>query len=234
MDIYVFTTRTDHHYYFIKKILNTKKIKRIIYETESIRFNYNTKNPFSDRENNFEKKFFKISMKDKKKINQIPYIEISNINYLNLDFIDNKKDNLAIVFGCRKIHKKIFNKFNFGMLNIHRGLTQYYRGLDSEYWPIFFNEFDKLGTTIHKIDNNLDTGDIFYQNKLSLNKKNKIFHLKALTTQIAVDGIIKILDNFDLFKKNSKKQISIGKYYSAMRSSFKKKCFKILDNYLSK
>ncbi len=233
MDIYVFTTRTDHHYYFIKKILNTKKIKRIIYETESIRFNYNTKNPFSDKESNYEKKFFKISMNDKKKINQIPYIEISNINYMNLDFIDNKKDNLAIVFGCRKIHKKIYNKFNFGMLNIHRGLTQYYRGLDSEYWPIFFNEFDKLGTTIHKIDNNLDTGDIFYQNKLSLNKKNKIFHLKALTTQIAVDGIIKILDNFDLFKKNSKKQILIGKYYSAMRSSLKKKCFKILDNYLS-
>ena len=57
--------------------------------------------------------------------------------------------------------KKIYNKFNFGMLNIHKGLTQYYRGLDSEYWPIFFNEFDKLGTTIHKIDNNLDTGDIF-------------------------------------------------------------------------
>ena len=91
-----------------------------------------------------------------------------------------------------------------------------------------------MGTTIHKIDNNLDTGEIFYQNKLSLNKKNKIFHLKALTTQIAVDGIIKILDNFDLFKKNSKKKILIGKYYSAMRSSLKKKCFKILDNYLSK
>ena len=45
-------------------------------------------------------------MKDKKKINQIPYIEISNINYLNLDFIDNKKDNLQLYLDVERFTKK--------------------------------------------------------------------------------------------------------------------------------
>ena len=119
------------------------------------------------------------------------------------------------------------------MLNAHRGLTQYYRGLDSDYWPIYFNDFNNLGTTIHLIDDNLDTGDIFYQKKINLINETKVYQLKALTTNIAVKGFLNILDNYVLCKKNAQKLHDKGKYFSAMERVKKIACAKNLENYLS-
>ena len=233
MKIYVFTTKTLHHYFFLKKISEKLKIEKIFYKIDKIKFKFDTSNPYENYENQFETKYFNVTKSDIEKINQIQFEEINNINNLDLEFLHNQNNNLGIVFGCRKISKKLFSKFNLGMLNVHRGLTQYYRGLDSDYWPIYFNDFKNLGTTIHLIDENLDTGDILYQKKININNETKIYQLKALTTNIAVKGFLSILDNYSLSKKNAQKLNDKGKYFSAMERVKKIACEKNLANYLS-
>lgn len=229
MNIFIFTTRTSHHYFFIKSISRRFKIRKIFYETKKTSFPYDTSKPFTESEYKFEYYKFNLRKNDIKNINKINYEEIDNINLLNLNFLNSKDNNLAIVFGCSKILPKVFSKFNFGMLNIHRGLTNYYRGLDSEYWPIYFKDFNKLGVTIHLINKNLDTGDVFFQEKILLEKKVKIYHLRALTTLIATKGIINIIKNYKYFKLNSKKLLIKGKYFSAISSKKLIRCNNLLN-----
>ena len=50
----------------------------------------------------------------------------------------------------------------------------------------FHNDFNNIGCTLHKIDDDLDTGDIIYQNKLDIKKVKHIYNLRALTTEIAI------------------------------------------------
>ena len=65
------------------------------------------------------------------------------------------KPDLGVVFGTRKISTKIINLFKFGLINIHRGIVEKYRGLDSEYWALYHRDYKNIGITIHQVSEDL-------------------------------------------------------------------------------
>ena len=66
-------------------------------------------------------------------------------------------------FGCSLLQSKIYKIPKNGCVNIHTGLVQYYRGVDSSFWAIHDERFDRIGTTLHYIDSSIDGGDIISQ-----------------------------------------------------------------------
>ena len=71
---------------------------------------------------------------------------------------DSKKVDIGIVFGTGKLIPEVIDKFSGHLMNIHRGIPQKYRGLDSDLWAIYKNDFDNIGTTLHLVEPDLDTG----------------------------------------------------------------------------
>ncbi|MEK9723900.1 MAG: formyltransferase family protein, partial [Rhodospirillaceae bacterium] len=63
---------------------------------------------------------------------------------------------LGISYGIGRAKPALFTLPAWGTINVHRGIAQDYRGLDSEYWAILEGRFDKLGVTIHYVDAELD------------------------------------------------------------------------------
>ena len=61
-----------------------------------------------------------------------------NINPESLGLI------IGIVFGCRKIKQDIIKSFNYGLINIHRGVIKKYRGLESDLWALFYKDFNNI------------------------------------------------------------------------------------------
>ena len=55
-----------------------------------------------------------------------------------------------------------------GTINIHRGYAQSYRGLDSDLWAIYNEEFDKIGVTLHYVDEKLDNGRIILKKRVEI------------------------------------------------------------------
>jgi|ETNvirenome_6_85_1030632.scaffolds.fasta_scaffold04930_8 methionyl-tRNA formyltransferase len=70
---------------------------------------------------------------------------------------------VCFVFGTSILKKNIFEIPRFGCVNIHTGLTQYFRGVDSAFWSIFEENLEGLGATIHSINAGIDTGNVIYQ-----------------------------------------------------------------------
>lgn len=233
-NILILTTETIHHKYFINLISRKFPIKSILFEKKKIK-KYNLyKNPFIKEQKIFEKNFF-FKNKNTKIENNIIKFYCNNINSKSsYNFLRNNKPDFGIVFGTSKINPRIISLFKDGLINIHRGVISRYRGLDSDYWAIYHNDFKNIGLCVHRVSKKLDAGAIFRCAKLKINKKMKIHQLQAYTTDIAtkitIQALKKYLQNRLVFDKQKK----LGRYYSAMPTLLKTLVKKKLERYAAK
>jgi folate-dependent phosphoribosylglycinamide formyltransferase PurN len=70
---------------------------------------------------------------------------------------------LMITSGCPLLRPELFNLPHLGTINIHWGVAPQYRGEHTLFWPLYFNDPDNLGVTIHQIDNSIDGGPMLAQ-----------------------------------------------------------------------
>jgi len=82
-------------------------------------------------------------------------IHIQNIIATNPDLI--------IVYGASIIKEELLNHFPKKILNVHLGLSPYYRGTGTNFWPLVENLPQCVGATFMYIDAGIDTGEIIHQ-----------------------------------------------------------------------
>ncbi len=73
------------------------------------------------------------------------------------------KPDLLVCFGSSLIKSNLIDKFKNRFLNVHLGLSPYYRGSGTNIWPIINKELKYIGVTFMKIDRGIDTGEIIHQ-----------------------------------------------------------------------
>lgn len=78
------------------------------------------------------------------------------------DIIDKKPD-LIICYGSSLIRSELLEIFEGRFLNVHLGLSPYYRGSGTNVWPLINQEPDMVGATFMYIDEGIDTGQIIHQ-----------------------------------------------------------------------
>lgn len=77
-----------------------------------------------------------------------------------LAILEQEKPSVIVVYGTRIIKPHIFEKSSLITLNMHTGLSPYYRGDSTLFWPVYFNEPEKLGVTVHQLVESVDGGAI--------------------------------------------------------------------------
>lgn len=82
-------------------------------------------------------------------------------NEKNAELIRSIAPDVMIVCGGPILRESIFNIPRLGTINIHFGVSPFYRGNHTILWPFFHNDFEKIGATIHQIDRGVDTGEVF-------------------------------------------------------------------------
>jgi methionyl-tRNA formyltransferase len=101
------------------------------------------------------------------------------------EFICSKSPELIAVCGSNLIKPHIFTLPPKGTINIHCGITPDYRCANPVEWAIFNKDFEKVGVTIHYINEGLDTGNIIAQKAANLEKGDTI---KSLYCKNIVNG----------------------------------------------
>lgn len=82
----------------------------------------------------------------------------------NLNIIKKTKpDVILVVFWRHLLDKNLFSIPKYGCINFHLGLLPFNRGTNPNVWPLIENT--PAGCTIHKIDKNIDSGEIICQKK---------------------------------------------------------------------
>jgi hypothetical protein len=67
---------------------------------------------------------------------------------------------VGLVFGTGILRSDVIRAFAGRLLNIHLGLSPYYRGAGTNFWPLVNREPEYVGATIHYIDEGIDSGPI--------------------------------------------------------------------------
>ena len=73
------------------------------------------------------------------------------------------KPDLLVCYGSSLIKSDLLRKFEGRFLNVHLGLSPYYRGSGTNVWPLINIEPDMVGATFMYIDAGIDTGKIIHQ-----------------------------------------------------------------------
>ena len=73
------------------------------------------------------------------------------------------KPDLLICYGSSLIKSKLLVHYKGKFLNVHLGLSPYYRGAGTNIWPLINREPEFVGATFMYIDQGIDTGNIIHQ-----------------------------------------------------------------------
>ena len=83
-----------------------------------------------------------------------------NIDYV-YDVVKGFQPDMMFVFGASIIKEPFLSLLRPGrFINLHLGLSPYYRGSGTNFWPFVNEELEYVGSTILHIDAGIDTGDI--------------------------------------------------------------------------
>ena len=121
------------------------------------------KNYFENVDNAQNKLFGNSYVDTKKNLKILPMVS-GDLNKVSLDKLSNfLKSDIYIVFGCSYIKSKLVDFLvNQKTINIHMGVSPYYRGTDCNFWALYDNNPHLVGATIHLLTKGLDSGPILY------------------------------------------------------------------------
>ena len=96
---------------------------------------------------------------------------------------------VVLVFGTGILRQPVLRAFDGRLLNIHLGLSPYYRGAGTNFWPLVNREPEYVGATIHVLDAGIDTGPILAHVRPALLPDDGPHDVGNKTIVAAVDGL---------------------------------------------
>ena len=112
--------------------------------------------------------------------------------------------------GTCILGKKIINSAKH-VINMHTGLSPYYRGGWTNLFPIIFNDHGYFGVTIHKMSTGIDSGDIIFTKRIKVNLSDTFSSINCNSIIQGTDLMIKTVELIRKNKINSIKQWTKGK-----------------------
>ena len=102
---------------------------------------------------------------------------------------------IILVYGTSIIKGAILHKYHRKILNVHLGLSPYYRGSGTNYFPFVNNEPEFCGATYMYLDEGIDTGEIIHQIRPYILSTDS-FH------QLSNRFLIKVFETYTLIAEN--------------------------------
>ncbi len=205
MNITLITSDQIRHNYLVNLLSNIATKLNVIQEKKTF---FSNQNKISNLIKNYflkvddaQKKVFGNAAIDKKNKNikllslENKELEKCSLNSLS-DFLNS---DIFIVFGSSFIKKDLVNfLIDHKALNIHLGISPYYRGTDCNFWALFDNNPHLVGATIHLLSKGLDSGQILYHALSEIKEDPFIYTMSAVKS--AFESIAQKIESKTIFE----------------------------------
>ncbi|TDX58937.1 formyltransferase family protein [Orenia marismortui] len=165
----------------------------------------------AEAENNF---FGDIAEEEFKEVSTIKVSkEELNSNRVK-EWIKDLSPEVVISYGVHVIEDDLLAEFPEYSWNIHGGLSPWYRGCITLFWPFYFLQPNWAGMTVHYLSSKLDGGEIVHHSVPELKYGDGIHDVACRAVIQVSEDLIKIIK---MLKQNEKlpkeKQRSNGKLF---------------------
>ncbi len=141
---------------------------------------------------------------------KIEYTE--GINAINDPIYVNKikemKPDVIAVCGASILKKPIISIPPKGILNLHGGLAQKYRGTCTTLWALFNGEPEYIGATVHYVSEGIDDGRIIYQGRPDVSNDDNPETLYAKVVKLGIEMMVRAITDIE---DNTVKSVRLNK-----------------------
>ena len=231
MKIALLTTETTHHAYYASQLSTRFALQGMVVESHPPQPAFDTSHPFEVARDAYERETL-LGGRQVRLQDVAPTLEVESVNQdAAVAQLVRWRPDVLLVFGAGKVRPAVMHAAAW-CLNLHGGNPERYRGLDSHLWAIYHEDFDQLMTTLHVVDEGLDTGDIVGQTRLQLPKGCRLHQLRAINTQACLDLSLAALAQLQSDGAvPRRRQQQRGAYYSFMPSAEKEACVRKFADY---
>lgn len=128
--------------------------------------------------------------------------------------LDELEPEVIVVYGTAILKPHIFTKAKIVTLNMHTGLSPHYRGDSTLFWPVYYNDPDHLGVTVHKLVADVDGGDIVYTGQVEYQRGDGEAELFAKGVKVGTELYLKaVKEAFDGSIVYHPQDLSIGREF---------------------
>jgi len=200
-EICLITGNHPRHKYFADRLISTGEVCSWIIErreelipTAPSNLSMDLKNLFYhhfQERKNVENNFFPESLNYDSSSN-VPILQVDNHTLNNrqtADFIKKYTPSLIISYGCHKLSDSFMNAIGVRFWNVHGGLSPYYRGVATHFWPSYFLEPQMTGMTLHETTDFLDAGEIILQTAAPLVAGDTLHQLAARNVKYFTESL---------------------------------------------
>ncbi len=232
MRLVVLTTETLHHCYFVREVTASNSVDLVVIECDHPVAPFDTRHAFEDQRDAHERATWFGG--DRASIGELAEtLEVKSANDPRaVDRLQRIQPEVILVFGTAKLSRAVIEICPHGIVNLHGGDPEHYRGLDSRLWAIYHGDYEQLKVTLHCVNERLDGGDIVAQRPLPLRRGMGIHELRRVSTEVCVDVVRAALGKWDCDGGfTSKPQRQRGRYYSFMPPVLKELCKRQFEAY---
>jgi folate-dependent phosphoribosylglycinamide formyltransferase PurN len=101
------------------------------------------------------------------------------------------------VFGTSLIKPPLLDLCPGRMINMHLGLSPYYRGTATNFYPLLNGEPEYVGATIHLLDEGIDSGPIFRHARPKIVAGDTPHTIGCKAIKAGTDAMIQVLRDHD-------------------------------------
>lgn len=96
------------------------------------------------------------------------------------------KPDAILVYGTGKLGQQVIDVCPDGILNLHGGDPELYRGLDTHLWVIRARDFGALCVCLHRVTAGLDAGEIIGVENIPLKRGMGLHELRRYNAETCV------------------------------------------------
>lgn len=133
-------------------------------------------------------------------LKNVPVLEVTMAELNSektIEFVKNANADMLITYGIHKVTDDIINCYEGKSFNIHGGLSPWYRGNTTLFWPFYFLKPNWAGMTIHRLTQRLDGGEILHHSVPKLEYGDKMHEVACKAVMKVADDICGILACLD-------------------------------------
>lgn len=124
---------------------------------------------------------------------------------------------MIFVYGSSIIKEPFISMLTPGKtINMHLGLSPYYRGSGTNFWPFINRELEYVGATLLHLDPGIDTGDIIAHIQPKIEKDDNVHTLGCKTIRDGALGLVrllKIVEKGGSLPRHKQWKTSVSHYY---------------------
>jgi len=229
MKITLFTSNKNRHNYLINLLSEVSDQLYVIQECGTIfpgivPGHYQASpimKKYFENVNNAQSQLFGNSYVNNKKKNiKILPILSGDLNQCSMNLLsDFLKSDAYVVFGSSYIKGELVDFLvKQKAINIHAGVSPYYRGTDCNFWALFDDNPHLVGTTIHLLSKGLDSGPMLYHAMSNL--KTNPFEYTMSTVKSAFHSIAERIKDGSIFTIKPLVQDKIKEVRYSKKSEF--------------